>query len=53
MRRPRAYSGATWAMEPAMTKSKHWHWGLMFGVFVVAYLLMPRSAAAWASLLPP
>ena len=28
-----------------MTKTKHWHWGLIIGVFVVAYLFMSRSAA--------
>jgi hypothetical protein len=28
-----------------MTKFKHWHWALMVGVFVVAFLVMSRSAA--------
>ena len=28
-----------------MTKQKHWHWALIVGVFVVAYLFMARSAA--------
>jgi hypothetical protein len=28
-----------------MTKVKHWHWGLMVGVDVVAFLVMSRSAA--------
>ena len=28
-----------------MTKGKHWHWGLIVAVFVVAYLLIARSAA--------
>ena len=31
--------------ESAMTKFKHWHWALMVGVFVVAFLVMSRSAA--------
>jgi hypothetical protein len=30
-----------------MTKTKHWHWALMFGVFVLAFVAMQRSAAAW------
>jgi hypothetical protein len=29
-----------------MTKGKHWHWGLMLGVFVLAYVVLHRSAAA-------
>jgi hypothetical protein len=28
-----------------MSKPKHWHWGLIAGVFVVAYLFVARSAA--------
>jgi hypothetical protein len=28
-----------------MVKSRHWHWVLMAGVFVAAYLFMSRSAA--------
>jgi hypothetical protein len=28
-----------------MTKGKHWHWGLILAVFVVAGLLVARSAA--------
>jgi hypothetical protein len=35
-----------------MTKTKHWHWALMFGVFVLAYLLVPRNAAGVVALLP-
>lgn len=34
-----------------MTKGKHWHWVLMLAVFVVAWLLVPRSAAAGIALL--
>jgi hypothetical protein len=28
-----------------MSKTRHWHWTLMIGVFVAAYLFMARSAA--------
>ena len=28
-----------------MNKGKHWHWALILGVFVVAYLFAARSAA--------
>jgi hypothetical protein len=31
-----------------MTKGKHWHWALMAGVFVVAFLLVSRNAAGMA-----
>ena len=35
-----------------MTKTRHWHWLLMVGVFVLAYFLVPRNAAGMAALLP-
>ena len=35
-----------------MSKTRHWHWLLMVGVFVLAYLLVPRNAAGMAMLLP-
>jgi hypothetical protein len=28
-----------------MVKHKQWHWALILGVFVVAYLFVARSAA--------
>jgi hypothetical protein len=28
-----------------MGRTRHWHWGLIVGVFVVAYLFVSRSAA--------
>ena len=28
-----------------MSKPRHWHWGLIVGVFVMAYLVASRSAA--------
>jgi hypothetical protein len=28
-----------------MNKGKHWHWGWIVAVFVIAYLLVARTAA--------
>jgi hypothetical protein len=35
-----------------MTRTRHWHWALMAGVFLLATLLVPRNAAGWSPLLP-
>jgi hypothetical protein len=35
-----------------MVRTRHWHWLLMAGVFVLAFLLMPRNAVGGAHAAP-